>query len=1111
MKKRKKNYSKAILTYMLAFALCVTMFPVETRNVKHAAAESAVVIASGTYVRKSATKIVINYYSNSAGTLYYKVYSTDTTLTADELVTNGSEYGTAVVENKINQVTLEEANEMYSGEKYVLLCVKDSEGNLSNVLKIKVEYDVCINEDFDIYKYDNTSAFYANNSSTYDFVEDPFDSTNYVYRINGDNRNNCGVGVIESNTDTIVLEGRVYSGNNLPSFGFGISACTSSRWNEWYNDRAGVVVDNGVWKSHATGVEDTVLTNLSETTAQGNTWYTIRIVYDYSRNLYDVFVNGEKANNEPIQGYSGNSNAGVYLKSSTGQDTYFDDITQYNLKSTNGSVVEFSSDSMTYTKPQTITLSTPLKGRDIYYTTDGTYPDMNSNLYDDGVDIDNTTTIRAVGYYNGKEESIATEETYTFTGAPLIKSESFYRNNATTVNMVIRGDVNGTFYYMVTSLEGSYTAEEIVSSGTEYTGTTHKENTVSMLKLTDSNGISTGEKFVYVCLKDDDGTLSNVLTFDFKHDIYYSDTFETFIAGVDVNENEFFGEYGENYGYALDPSDSDNIAFRSVGTNRPVKPIGLVGSTADTVIVDAKIMSDSDDAFFNYGIAGCTSSRWNEWYYDRAGIVYEDGVWKSRATNRDDVVLTGFENLTVLKDTWYNVRFIYDVNKNVYDIYINGIRGNEESIAGGNDKGNAGIFMTSIAGQSLYLDDVEAYCLSSTDGSIVNFSPESISVTKAQQIKLSTAASGKDIYYTTDGTYPSTESTKYTEEFTVDKTTTVRALAYCDSKAESVAYEETYTFSDKPEISSESWYRSSETAFAAKLMSTVAGTYYYKVTSADKTFTAEEIVSEGTEYTSATQEENAIMNLSLDSNAGIFAGEKHISLCLKDKDGTLSNVIKFDVMHDRQFSEDFEIYTENTTSGGYYPYASGRYYYTTDPNDSDNMVYALSGTDRPVSMVRLTGSDRDTFVMEGSFTSNSDSANMGIGIAGLTSWYYGEWYYDRAGVAVVNGEWMSRVTDKDDEALTNMVGEKVKANTKYTVRIVYDISKNLFDVYIDGKKANDEPIEGGNVKGDAAIFFTSSTGQITYFDDIEGYCLKKTADSVVEFSPTSMTMTKEKE
>ncbi len=74
---------------------------------------------------------------------------------------------------------------------------------------------------------------------------------------------------------------------------------------------------------------------------------------------------------------------------------------------------EFSPAAGTYTEAQSVTISCATEGATIYYTTDGTTPTNESEVYSSAIPVLATTTIKAIAVKSGSEDSAVAEATYT--------------------------------------------------------------------------------------------------------------------------------------------------------------------------------------------------------------------------------------------------------------------------------------------------------------------------------------------------------------------------------------------------------------------------------------------------------------------------------------------------------------------------------------------------------------------------------------------------------------------------------------------------------------------------------------------------------------------------
>lgn len=96
--------------------------------------------------------------------------------------------------------------------------------------------------------------------------------------------------------------------------------------------------------------------------------------------------------------------------------------------------------------------------------------------------------------------------------------------------------------------------------------------------------------------------------------------------------------------------------------------------------------------------------------------------------------------------------------------------------------------------ESLYSPQPRVYVSISTDGrcEIPVASPPGNTYSSAQKVVLSCPTPGASIYYTLDGSEPTTSSTKYSTAITVSSSLVIRAIATADNYGQSVVMNESY-------------------------------------------------------------------------------------------------------------------------------------------------------------------------------------------------------------------------------------------------------------------------------------------------------------------------------
>ena len=213
------------------------------------------------------------------------------------------------------------------------------------------------------------------------------------------------------------------------------------------------------------------------------------------------------------------------------------------------------------------------------------------------------------------------------------------------------------------------------------------------------------------------------------------------------------------------------------------------------------------------------------------------------------------------------------------------------------------------------------------------FSPEAGTYTGEQSVTISCTTDGAEIYYTTDGSDPSSSSTKYSSAIAVGETTTIKAIAVKDGMADSSVASATYTINISPQT------------VATPAFSPVAGTY---------TEAQSVTISCATEGATIhyTTDGKAPTSSSTTYSSAISVGETTTIKAIAVKDGMTDSAVASaeytinipkDTVATPTFSPDAGEYEESTSVTISCATEGATIYYTTDGSDPSASSTKYSG------------------------------------------------------------------------------------------------------------------------------------------------------------------------
>ena len=394
-----------------------------------------------------------------------------------------------------------------------------------------------------------------------------------------------------------------------------------------------------------------------------------------------------------------------------------------------------------YTTVQTVVITSSIPGAMIYYTMDGSTPTTYSSLYTEPLTIDQTTTVKAIAVARGYSTSAVVTGTYIVTqssAAPIISPSGGTYTSAQTVT--ISTTTPGTTIYYTTN--GS--TPSIYSN--RYTGPFTVERTSMVRAIAagggySSSGVVTETYTINLpaatpTLSPSGGTYTSSQTVTIRTvtpgtTIYY--TIDGSIPSI----------YSSRYTGPFTVGRTMTVLAIATGGGYSSSEVGTAAYTIN-LPATAPTISPSGGTYTSIQTVTINSST------PEATIYYTtDGSTPSVYSN------------------WYTGPFVVDRTTTVKAIVTKDGSSN------------------SAVSTATYTINLPA--------ETPTFNPSGGTYTSAQTVTISTTTPGTTIYYTTNGSTPSIYSNRYTGPFTVERTSTVRAIVAGGGYSTSGVTTELYT------------------------------------------------------------------------------------------------------------------------------------------------------------------------------------------------------------------------------------------------------------------------------------------------------------------------------
>jgi len=417
----------------------------------------------------------------------------------------------------------------------------------------------------------------------------------------------------------------------------------------------------------------------------------------------------------------------------------------------------------TYTSSQQVSMTTTTVGADIYYTTDGSTPTSGSILFTGPITVDVTQTIQAIGILSGSADSAVATESYVISSGG---NNAFQQGTGPDAIVSIEAEnfdqnvpvgTHGWVEVQPAGISGSGAMQALPNDGTNINS---GFVTTSPRVDYEIEFSSTGTHYVWIRGTGPTGADNSV---------------HVGLDGAFVATSDRITPLPRpDIGWVARTMDGGLVATVNVSSTG-LHTLNLY-MREDGSIVD-KLLLTTNAAFVPTGLGPDESPRGPGQGVSQPALTPAGGTYgsaqsvvMSTATAGAEIYFTTDGTLPDASSTLYTTPVDVSTSQTLRAIGI-----------------LAGLTDSPVTNEDYIIDlVVEDPVLSPVGGSY----------SSAQQVVMTTATAGADIFFTTDGSVPDSASTLYTSPVTVDSDQTLRAIALLSGFTDSQVVTEVYVIAD---------------------------------------------------------------------------------------------------------------------------------------------------------------------------------------------------------------------------------------------------------------------------------------------------------------------------